>query len=87
MNASDWNDVRTRAMKTLEVFERDIITRTTAYMEVDSLLVLRSSYLLLIALFSIFSYGYAERKQFLERATAVFVKRQSNPKEGCCGPA
>lgn len=42
MNASDWNDVRTRAMKTLEVFERDVITRTTAYMEVDSLFVLHS---------------------------------------------
>ncbi|KAG6481510.1 uncharacterized protein LOC122017629 [Zingiber officinale] len=36
MNASDWNDVRTRAMKTLEVFERDIVTRTTAYMEKEN---------------------------------------------------
>lgn len=37
MDAADWDDVRSRAMKILEVFKGDVITRTSTAMEVDGL--------------------------------------------------
>lgn len=37
MSASDWDDVRGRAMKILEVFERNVVAQTTAAVEVSHL--------------------------------------------------
>lgn len=38
MNASDWDDVRGRAMKFLEAFERNVVENATASAEVDNLI-------------------------------------------------
>lgn len=37
MNASNWDDVRNRAMKILEAFEQNVVAQTTASVEVDDL--------------------------------------------------
>lgn len=42
MNASDWDDVRGRAMKFLEAFERNVVENATASAEVDNLISLEA---------------------------------------------